>query len=141
MASRTTKPKISYIFYEGQTQSRPHYFVHHTLWGCKEADNSDKQLEDLIFFNDKSHTYFYSSTGTLISIKLTQCSPSLYLDFSWKVGPNPCCSDHFVIILENGGLPSIERVQPWKLIRETEINFIIYAALVCINVSLLILMI
>ena len=31
------------------------------------------------------------------------CSTSLFLDFSWKVGPNPCGSDHFPIILENDG--------------------------------------
>ena len=65
---------------------------HHTLLGCEEVNNRGKQLEDLILkndlilFNDKSQTYF---------------SPSLFLDFSWKVDPDPCGSDHFPIILEN----------------------------------------
>ena len=51
------------------------------------------------------------------SIDLRLCSPSLYLDFSWRVGPDPCGSDHFPILLENGGPPSFERVQRWKLTR------------------------
>ena len=43
------------------------------------------------------------------------CSPSLYLDFSWRVGPNPCGSDNLSIILKNGGPLSLGRVQRWKL--------------------------
>ena len=50
---------------------------------------------DLIIFNDKSSTYFHPASGTFTSIDLTICSPSLYLDFSWRVGPDPCGSDHF----------------------------------------------
>ena len=89
---------------------------HHTLWGCEDVNNRGQQLEDLILkndlilLNDKSHTYFHSASGTFTSIDLTLCSPSLFLDFSWKVGP-----DHFPILLMNDGPPSIERVQRWKL--------------------------
>ena len=72
---------------------------------------------DLILFNDKSHTYFHSASGTFTSIDLTLCSPSLFLDFSWKVGHDPCGSDHFPILLENDGHPCLERVQRWKLAR------------------------
>ena len=57
-------------------------------------------------FIDKSSTYFHPASGTLTSI---------YLDFSWKVGSDPCGSNHFAIILENGGPPSLQRVQRWKL--------------------------
>ena len=94
---------------------------HHTLWGCEDVNNRGQQLEDLILkndlilFNDKSHTYFHSASGTLISIDLTLCSPSLFLDFYWEVGPDPCGSDHFPILLENDGPPSLERVQRSKL--------------------------
>ena len=93
---------------------------HHTLWGCEEVNNRGKQLENLIvkhyliIFNDKSSTYFHPASGTFTSIDLTLCSPSLYLDFSWRVDPDPCGRHHFPIILENGGSPS-ERVQRWKL--------------------------
>ena len=94
---------------------------HHTLWRCEDVINRGQQLEDLILkndlilLNDKSHTYFHSASGTFTSIDLTLCSPSLFLDFSWKVGPDPCGSDHFPILLKNDGPPSLERVQRWKL--------------------------
>ena len=94
---------------------------HHTLWGCEDVNNRGQQLEDLILqndlilFNDKSHTYFHSASGTFTSIDLTLSSPSLFLNFSWKVGSDPCGSDHFPILLENDGPPSLERVQRWKL--------------------------
>ena len=51
----------------------------------------------------KTLTCFHSESGTFTSIDLTLCSPSLFLYFSWKVGPDPCGSDHFPIILENDG--------------------------------------
>jgi len=94
---------------------------HHTMWGCEDVNIRGKQLEDLILkngvilLNDKTSTYFHPGSGSLTSIDLTLCSPSLLLDFSWKVGPDPCGSDHFPIILENDGPPSLERVQRWKL--------------------------
>ena len=70
---------------------------------------------DLILLNDKSHRYFHSASGTFTSIDLTLCSPSLFFDFSRKVGPDTCGSDHFPILLENNGPPSLERVQRWKM--------------------------
>ncbi|XP_041367053.1 uncharacterized protein LOC121381768 [Gigantopelta aegis] len=90
---------------------------HHTLWGCEDVNTRGKQLDDLIIFNDKSRTYFHAANGSFTSIDLTLCSPSLFLDLSWKVGPDPCGSDHFPIFLENDGPPSLERVQRWKLWR------------------------
>ena len=69
----------------------------------------------LILFNDKSNTYFLSASGTFTSIDLTLCSPSLFLDFFWKVSPDPCGSEHFPIMLENDGPPFLENVQRWKL--------------------------
>ena len=112
---------------------------HHTLWGCEDVNYRGLQLEDLnlkndlILLNDKSHTYFHSASGTFTSIDLTLCSPSLFLDLSWTDGPNPCGSGHFLILLE--------RVQRWKLARQTGINSSIYAALVCTNLPLQMLMI
>ena len=94
---------------------------HHTLWGCEDVNNRGQQLEDLILkndlilCNDKSHTYFHSASGTFTCIDLTHSSPSLFFDFSWKDGPDPCGSDQFPILLENDGPPSLERVQRWKL--------------------------
>ena len=77
------------------------YFnCHHTLSGCEDVNNRGQQLEDLILkndlilLNDKSHTYFHSASGTFASIDLTLCSSSRFLYSSWKVGPDPCGSDH-----------------------------------------------
>ena len=53
--------------------------------------------------------YFHSASGTFTSIDLTLYSPYLFLDFSWKVGPDPCGSDNFPILLENDGPPSLEK--------------------------------
>ena len=89
--------------------------------GCEDVNNRGQQLEDLILkndlilLNDKSHTYFHSASGIFTSIDLTLCSPSLFLDFFWKVGPDPCGSDLFPILLENDGPPSHEKVQKRKL--------------------------
>ena len=91
------------------------------MYVCMHVNNRGQQLEDLILkndlilFNDKSHTYFHSASGTFTSIDLTLCSPSLFLDFSWKVGHDTCGSDHFPLLLENDGPPCLERVQRWKL--------------------------
>ena len=79
--------------------------VHHTFWGYEDVNNRGLQLEDLflkndlILFNDKSHTYFHSASGTFTSIDvtLTYCNPSLFHDFSWKVSHDPCRIDHFPI--------------------------------------------
>ena len=81
---------------------------HHTLWGCEEVINRGKELEDLIL---KNYLIIFNDKSTFTSIDLTLCSPSLYLDFSWRVGPDPCGSDHFPINLENGGPPSLKKVQ------------------------------
>ena len=86
---------------------------HHTLW---EVNIKGKQLEDLILkshliifnekiFNEKSSTYFHSESGSFTSINITLGSSSIFLDFYCNVGPNPCGSDHFSIILESGGPP------------------------------------
>ena len=90
-----------------------------------ESNNRGQQLEDLILknylilFNDKSHT------GTFTTIDLTLDSPSIFLDFSWKVGPDPCGSEHFPIILENNGLSSLESVQRWKLMKANWVTWML----------------
>ncbi len=67
------------------------------------------------FFNDESHTYLHPATGSRSTLDLTLCDPSLYLDFSWKVGDDLCGSDHFPVFLQRNGPPSVDRVQRWKL--------------------------
>ena len=100
----------TYTYVYTHTYTQVHTLIH--------VNNRGQQLEDLILKNDKSHTYFHSASGTFTAIDITLCSPSLFLDFSWKVGPDPCGSDHFPILMENNGPPSLERVQRWKLANE-----------------------
>ena len=120
---------------------------HHTLWGCEDVNNRGQQFgrlilkNYLILLNDKSHTYFHSASGTFTSIDLTLCSPSLFLDFSWKVGPDPCGSDHFPILLENDGPLLLKGFKDGSWRRQTGITSSIYAALVCTNQPLQMLMI
>ena len=62
-------------------------------------------------------THVFSASGIFTSSKdLTLENPSIFLNFSWKVGPDSG-SDNFPIILENDGRPSLERVQRWKLMK------------------------
>ena len=79
---------------------------HHTLWGCKDTNKRGEQLQDFLtnnnvsLMNDKSFTYLHPATGSYSSIDLSFCSPSLFLDFDWKVGDDLCGSDHFPIFVE-----------------------------------------
>ena len=90
---------------------------YHSLCRCNQVNNRttigefnyEKLQYYLMIYN---HTYFHSASGTFTSIDLPRSSPSLFLEFSWKVG-----RDSVRIILENDGLPSIERVQRWKLVK------------------------
>ena len=98
---------------------------HHTLWGCENVNNRGQQLEDLILknelilFNDKSHTYFHSASGTFTSIDLTLCSPSLFLDLL-ECCPDPCGSDHFPLLLENDGPPSVSKLNSQASVKSVE---------------------
>ena len=66
-------------------------------------------------FNDKSHTYLHPASGTYTAIDLSLCSPSIYLDFKWKVGVDPMGSDHFPVFLENNGPNVLSRCPRWNL--------------------------
>ena len=75
---------------------------------------------------------FNSASGTFTSIDLTLCSPSL-LFFSWVVGPDPCGSDHFKIILKG--------FWDGRWQKQAGMNFSIYTALICTNLPWMMLMI
>ena len=114
---------------------------HHSLWGCEDVNNRGQQLEDLILkndlilFNDKSHTYFHSASGTFTS------SPSLFLDFSWKVGPDPCGMTTVPSCWRTMYLLVLKGFKDGSWQRQTGTNSSIYAALVCNNLPLQMLMI
>ena len=114
---------------------------------CEDVTNRGQQLEDLILkndlilFNDKSHTYFHSASGTFTSIDLTLCSPSLFLNNSWKVGPDPCTVTTFPSCWRTMDLLLLKGFKDGSCQRQTGINSSIYAVLVCTNLPLQMLMI
>ena len=70
---------------------------------------------NLCILNNKSLTYLNPSTSFYSAIDITQSDPSSYMDCTWKVHNNPCCSDHFSIILEiTQPIHSNNRPTCWK---------------------------
>ena len=65
--------------------------AHSDLWGCKDSNYLGGVMEqvlesnDLCLLNDKSNTYLHPASGSFTAIDLTMCSPSLFMDFQWKV--------------------------------------------------------
>ena len=78
--------------------------AHNPLWGCNKINNRGKLIEDnigkndLCLFNNKSYTYLHPATGHYSSLELSICSPSVFLDYSFKVHDDLCGSDHFPTI-------------------------------------------
>ena len=81
--------------------------AHNILWGSSHISDRGHKVEDFIsrhdlcLYNSNSPTYLHPGTGTYTSIDLTICSPSLLLDYEWKVADDLHSSDHFPITLEN----------------------------------------
>ena len=65
---------------------------------------------NICLFNDDSPTYnIHPATGSFTSIYLTMCSPSHFMDYTWRVEDDPHGSVHFLIILESHYHPPDER--------------------------------
>ena len=94
---------------------------HSPIWGCADSNSRGDDIVDflsvnnLCLLNDKSHTYLHPASGTYTSLDLSICSPTIFMDFEWKVGDDLHGSDHFPIFLQNVGPPVLERVSRWKL--------------------------
>ena len=54
---------------------------------------------DLCILNDGSSTYIHPAPGSASALDLSICSPSLVLDYEWKIHEKLCGSDHFPVIL------------------------------------------
>ena len=93
---------------------------HSPLWGCSDCNSRGKIIEDFIgkhnlcLFNDKSFTYLHPGTGHYSSLDLSLCSPSLFLDYEFKVHDDLCGSDHFPTILNNTSSPVDDHMPRWK---------------------------
>jgi len=77
--------------------------AHSSLWGCSKTDARGKLIEDILLkhnlslLNDGSYTYLHPATGSSSAIDLSIATPSLYLDFSWRVISDQHGSSHFPI--------------------------------------------
>ena len=95
--------------------------AHSPLWGNCNTDSKGQVIEnfltnsDLFLFNDLSPTYFHPATGTFTSIDLSISSPSLALDFTWRVLSDSHGSDHFPIVLSSSEPSPCSRPPRWKL--------------------------
>jgi hypothetical protein len=95
--------------------------AHNILWGSNHISDRGKKVEDFIIrhdlclYNTKSPTYLHPGTGTYTCIDLTICSPSLLLDYNWKVTEDLHSSDHFPISLENIHPQIDDTVPQWNL--------------------------
>ena len=93
---------------------------HNYLWGGNKNDAKDKVIEtfmtinNICLFNDDTPTYLHPATGSFTSVDLTMCSPSLFMDFTWRVGEDLHGSDHFPIILESHYHPQDDRPPKWQ---------------------------
>ena len=97
--------------------------AHSQLWGCRNTDGRGLMFEelfsnlDLCLLNSKEPTYLSPATGSVSAIDLSICSPSLYLDWEWKVEEDNCGSDHFPIVLQITHYLNSERPPRWQLHR------------------------
>ena len=96
------------------------YNSHNYLWGGNKNDAKGKVMErfmtksNICLFNDDTPTYLHPATGSLTSIDLTMCSPSLFMDFTWRVEEDLHGSDHFPIILKSHYHPPGNRPPKWQ---------------------------
>ena len=51
---------------------------------------------NICLINDDTPKYLHPATGSFTFIYLTMCSPSLFMDFAWKVEEDLHGSDHFI---------------------------------------------
>ena len=93
---------------------------HNYLWGGNKSDAKGNVMEtfmtrsNICLFNDDTPTYLHPATGSFTSIDLTMCSPSLFMDFTWRVEEDLHGSDHFPIILKSHYHPPDDRPPKWQ---------------------------
>ena len=91
------------------------------MWGCNETNLTGKILESILespklcILNDKTLTYYHPGTGTTSAIDLTLCSPSIFMDFHWRVNNDQCGSDHSPIFLKSKNSTPEETNLKWQI--------------------------
>jgi len=95
--------------------------AHSDLWGCVDSNRLGGVVElfldrsDSCFLNDGSITYIHPATGSPSAIDLSLCSPSIFMDFLWRVHDDQCGSDHYPIFLDISKPMPEERIPRWQL--------------------------
>ena len=93
---------------------------HNILWDGQNNDSRGELIEnfnsknDIYIMNNKSYTYHSPSTKSFISIDLSFCHPSLFLDYNWSVCEDQHDSDHFPIIIEQNFFFTKDHSPKWK---------------------------
>lgn len=94
---------------------------HSTLWGCRSTCPKGTEIEtflmqsNLCLLNGKQPTYLHPATGTLSSLDLAFCDPSLYLNYKWSPHDDLCGSDHYPIIISKPITQPLDDLKRWKL--------------------------
>ena len=87
---------------------------HSTLWGCCSTNQKGLEIEtfllqsNLCLLNNKTPTHLHPATGSLSSLDLAFCDPSLYFDYIWSVHNDLCGSDHYPTILKKPFAQAVE---------------------------------
>ena len=88
------------------------------LWGGNKTDAKCKVMEtfmtrsNICLFKDDTQTY--PATGSITSVDLTMCSPSLFIYFTWRVEEDLYGNEHFPIILESHYYSVDDRPPKWQ---------------------------
>ena len=94
--------------------------THSDLWGCIDSNHLGKIMESVIekfelcLLNDNSNTYLHPPSGSFSAIDLSICSPTVYMDFGWRVTVDQCGSDHFPIFIDIDKPLLEERTPKWQ---------------------------
>ena len=94
---------------------------HSTLWGCSSTNQKGLEIEtfllqsNLCLLNNKSPTYLHPATGSLSSLDLALCDPSLFINYKWSVHDDLCGSDHYPIVLSQSNNKPVTNIKQWKL--------------------------
>jgi hypothetical protein len=94
---------------------------HSTLWGCSSTNQKGLEIEtfllqsNLCLLNNKSPTYLHPATGSLSSLDLAFCDPSLFMDYTWSVHNDLCGSDHYPTVLNKPVAEAVDDQKRWKL--------------------------
>ena len=96
---------------------------HSTLWGCNSTNQNGLEMEtfllqsNLCLLNNKCPTYLHPATGSLSSLDLAFCDPSLYMNYAWSVHDDLCGSDHYPTMLSKLISEAADDHKRWKLNR------------------------